>query len=98
MAKFKVKDIQTIAEDAKNRMLNIEENTNAPKGTISTPAGEMAYIIDNTDRYYGINGFVTIDPEHYLIVDYPMDETDEPTDEKEVEYLTNFAQGLKSAQ
>ena len=34
MAKFKVKDIQTIAEDAKNRMLNIEENTNVRIGII----------------------------------------------------------------
>ena len=76
----------------------IEENTNAPKGTISTPAGEMAYIIDNTESYYTIYGFVTIDPEHYLIMDFTMYETDEPTDEKMVEYLTNFAQGLKSAQ
>lgn len=34
MAKFKVKDIQTIAEDAKNRMLNIEENTNVRIGIL----------------------------------------------------------------
>ncbi len=34
MAKFKVKDIQTIAEDCKNRMLNIEEDTNIRIGII----------------------------------------------------------------
>ena len=34
MAKIKVKDIATIVEDAKNRMLNIEQNANIRIGII----------------------------------------------------------------
>lgn len=74
------------------------EQGDVPTGTISTPVGEMEYIVDNTDSYYTIYGFVAIDSNHYLDMEYTVKSSDEPTVEKCVQYLTKFAEGLKVAQ
>ncbi|MBQ4523936.1 MAG: hypothetical protein IJA10_13445 [Lachnospiraceae bacterium] len=76
---------------------SISQNSEAPKGTISTPVGEMEYLIDNTEDWYTIYGFITIDAGHYLVMDYTVYDVDESTEAKLVELLTNFAQGLKVA-
>lgn len=57
MAKIKVKDIQTIAEDAKNRMLNIEENANIRIGII---VSEENF---STSRNYAYNLAKTVERE-----------------------------------
>ena len=77
---------------------SLMEKGELPTGTISTPVGEMAYIIDNTESFYTLHGFVTIDAEHYLKIEYTIYSSDEPTVEKGIQYLTTFAQGLKPVQ
>lgn len=73
------------------------ENESA-NGVISTPAGDMTYVID-VNRFFGftaIYGFVTIDPGHYLLMDIIGDE--EEDFDWLIQELTKHAQGLKTAQ
>lgn len=73
-------------------------NPDAPTGSISTPIGTMEYIIDNTESYFNIYGFIVVDAGHYLEIDYTMYSYSEPTDEKIINELNIIAQGLKAAQ
>ena len=73
------------------------EKGDAPEGVITTPVGDMPYIIDIADGYTSIYGFIIIDPEHYLLMDYTIYSSDDVT-EKLISELTNLAQGLKAAQ
>ena len=67
-------------------------------GTISTPIGDMEYIINKEETYYSIYGFAVIGSEHYIEIDYTIYESNEPTEEKLINELTNIAQNLKAVQ
>lgn len=77
----------------------IQSNSeNAPTGTITTPLGDMEYIVDNSNAYYSIFGYVLIDAEHYVEIEYTVYSVNEPTEEKMINGLTEIANGLKAVQ
>ena len=74
------------------------EQGNVTTGTISTPIGDMEYIINNQEDYCSIYGFAVVDSEHYIEIDYTVYEVNESTEEKLINELTNIAQNLKAVQ
>lgn len=76
----------------------LSDNAKTSTGTITTSFGNVEYVLDDSHDFYTIYGYVLIDVEHYVEIEYTVYSVNEPTEEKMINDLTEIANGLKAVQ